>query len=83
MKENEIYNNKLQKATEYSDNLLKAVDIISSQRISEIKFDKTVNCEIINDTNKKNGEYTVAEGNLSYKVYSEETAYSKGDAVRV
>ena len=83
MKENEIYNNKLQKATEQSDNLLKAVDIISSQRISEIKFDKTVNCEIINDTNKKNGEYTVAEGNLSYKVYSEETAYSKGDAVRV
>ena len=34
--------------------LLKAVDLIVSQRLNNVAFDKTLVCKIVNDKNKSN-----------------------------
>lgn len=69
---------------DYNEVLCQAVDIIVSQRISNLKFDETIVCTIVDDTNSNSGEYLVTEnGQLKFKAYSEYINYTKGEQVYV
>jgi hypothetical protein len=38
----------------YSNNFLEAIDMVVSQRLNDINFDKTIQCKIIDDRAKGN-----------------------------
>ena len=69
---------------DYSEILLEAVDILVKDRLDKISFDKTVKCEIIDDTSKSEGKYIVIENNAKMEAYCETAdKYSVGDFVYV
>lgn len=69
---------------DYNEVLCQAVDIIVNQRISELKFDETIVCTIIDNTNRENGEYVVTQnGQLKFKAYSEYTRYLNEEQVYI
>lgn len=65
------------------DELFQAVDVITSKRLEELKFDKTISCQIIDDSKSQKGEYTVSDGSTQFKAYSKDTTYSKDDWVYI
>ena len=67
---------------EAADNLFKALDIITSKRLSSLAFDSTQVCVIESVENEKNGEYKVTDGASSYIAYGD-TGYLKGQKVMV
>ena len=52
-------NNQNISTQEMQDNLYQAMEIITNSIIKDIPYDRTINCTIINDKDKKNGKYTV------------------------
>nr|DAU63177.1 MAG TPA: hypothetical protein [Caudoviricetes sp.] len=67
-----------------SENLFKAIDIITSKRISQLQFDKTIVAEIIDNKKAKQGEYSLSDGSANeFIAYSENEDYKKGDSVYV
>lgn len=67
------------------DNLFEALDIIIKERMSDISYDKTEICTIVDASNAKNGRYWVSpnNGQTRYEAYSESDEYEKGESVRV
>ena len=73
-------------ADNYNDvvlNLLQAVDIISTDKVNSLPYDKTVVAEIVSTNNAKKGEYTVSDSSSEFLAYSENTEYSLGTKVYV
>ena len=67
-----------------SENLFKAIDIITSKRISQLQFDKTIVAEITDNKKAEQGEYSLSDGSASeFIAYSENKDYKKGDSVYV
>ena len=66
-----------------SDNLFQAIDILTSQKLGELKYDKTVLCEIIDDSKRNNGEYLVSNTSSKFTAYSDNTSYKNGMSVYV
>ncbi len=65
-----------------TEQLFQAIDIIVDKRLEDLYFDKTLVCTIKDDINKKNGQYTVSDGAISFIAYGE-SIYNNGDQVRV
>lgn len=60
------------------------MDIIVAQRLSEVSYDKTVVCEIIDDTKREKGIYGVTYNNTAkFDAYSTDTTLRKGHNVYV
>ena len=55
--------------SEFNNNILQAVDTIISQRLNEMKYDKTIVCEIVQK--KDNGEYIVFDNTTKFTAYAE------------
>ena len=70
-------------SNEAKESLLQAMDIIANKATSEIAFDSTIKCIIINNDNAEDGYYTVANGNTKFTAYSEVTTYQINENVRV
>lgn len=66
-----------------SDNLFQAIDILTAQKLGQLKYDKTLLCEIIDDTNKERGEYKVTDSSSVFIAYSDVTTYKNGMSVYV
>lgn len=64
-------------------NLFNAMDVIVSERVKSLQYDKTITAQIENTDNAVNGEYIVNDGSTSFKAYSENTGYRKGAYVYV
>ena len=64
----------------YQENILQAVDMVVSQRLNEMSFDKTIVCKVEDDTNANKGQYTVSYQAMTMVVYAAnpEEEYSKG-----
>ena len=61
-----------------------AVDTIIKERIAEISFDKTVLCEIIDDSRRDKGQYIVIMNDTAkFEAYSTDTSYRNRQAVYV
>ena len=70
---------------EAAESLLRAIDIIASQKAQQNNgFDQTVICTITdNSCAEKQGYYTVSNGTATFKAYSEITTYKVDQQVRV
>lgn len=66
-----------------SESIFKSIDIILSTRLEDIAFDETIVCTVVDDSNKKNGEYYVTNGSTKFKVYSDTDKYRNNNQVRV
>ena len=65
------------------NSILEAVDIIAASNAASISFDKTIECEVLDNSDAKNGHYIVSNGSIRFDAYSEKTSYSKGNNVLV
>lgn len=64
--------------------ICQAVDIIVGQRLSEIKYDQTIVCTIVDNSDAENGHYIVSnDANLKFDAYSENTDYKTKTQVYV
>ena len=70
-------------ASEMSQAILEAVDLVTEHKLERLEFDKTLVCTIEDDTNKKKGEYIVTDGSTSFTAYTDVTIYIKGMRVYV
>lgn len=66
-----------------SENLFTAIDIIVQERLKSLSYDKTLLCQIINNSQKDEGLYLVSREGLNFYAYSENTDYVLGDWVYV
>ena len=69
--------------TDYGEILCQATDILAHSIIDKISFDKTILCSIIDDSNKKSGEYKVSNGSSSFFAYTTDTSLNNDDNVYV
>lgn len=60
---------------DYNEILLTAIDTVVAQRLSELQFDETIICTIVDDNDKKNGHYRVTDGSITFDAYTETTHY--------
>ncbi len=70
-------------SNESMESLLKAMDIIASRKVEKVAYDSTIICTITDDSDRKNGCYTVTDGTIKFQAYSEVTNYKVDDQVRV
>ena len=68
---------------DYNEILCQAIDTIVTHRLKEVVYDKTIICEIVNDTDKDIGHYIVTDGTIKFDAYSESTRYKNKDQVYV
>ena len=69
---------------EVANKLFEAMDIITSKRISNLSYDKTLICTIENVENAKNGAYKVTDGVSHFIAYTDNSnKYPKGTKVYV
>lgn len=68
---------------DYAEIICQAVDEIVSKKIEGIKFDKTINCIIVDDKEAQQGRYKVSDGSAKFYAYSSTTDYKIDDAVYV
>lgn len=67
---------------EAMENLFKAIDIITQERLTNLGYDKTIKATITDDSNADKGEYTVSDGSSDFIAYSN-VKYSVGTIVYV
>lgn len=69
---------------DFNEVFCEAVDIIVAQRLSEIKYDQTIVCTIVDISKAESGCYVVTnDQNLKFEAYSENTSYRNGEQVYV
>lgn len=68
---------------DYLESLFTGMDIIIDKRLKELSFDKTIVCTVVNNENKKNGEYRVSDGAIEFIAYSDSNKYQINDQVLV
>ena len=65
------------------ESLVPAMDIIASERLESVNFDRTIRCRIVDVSNANFGEYKVTDGTSTFKAYSEDRTYKKNELVYV
>ena len=71
-------------STSATESLLQAVDIIASSKLGEVSYDQTIICTIVDNSEiQKRGFYTVSDGKVRFKAYTDVTDYKIGDQIRV
>ena len=73
----------MDKNPEIIEEILKAIDIISKSNSDTLTYDRTFVCEIVDNSDAKNGRYLVTDGSAKYDAFSETTSYAIGAQVRV
>lgn len=68
---------------EYNEILCQAIDTIVKERLAQIKFDETISCVIVDNTERKKGKYRVQYGSITFDAYGENTTYDINTTVYV
>ena len=68
---------------DYGETICEAIDTIVSKKLEGLSYDITKICIIVDDTYKKQGRYTVADGALKFEAYSTITSLNINDNVLV
>lgn len=66
-----------------TEQLFRAIEIINEQQLSNIAFDTTLICTVVDNSDAHNGRYTVTDGSVRFDAYTEVTTYRVDDSVRV
>ena len=70
-------------ATKIAESLFDAINIIASKKVSDLPYDKTLICTIVDNSNAEKGEYTVTDGVSEFLAYTEVTDYRNNAKVYV
>jgi hypothetical protein len=62
---------------DYNEILLEAIDTVVTTRLSDVNFDKTVICTIVDASKAAEGEYTVFDGAVEFIAYNQSETYKK------
>lgn len=65
------------------ENLFQVIDRIATKRVENLQFDKTLTCQIVDDTNSAKGEYLVSNAGSEFLAYSENDSYKNENWVYV
>ena len=65
------------------ENLFQVIDRIATKRVENLQFDKTLTCQIVDDTNSAKGEYLVSNAGSEFLAYSENDSYKNENWVCV
>lgn len=68
---------------EAMENLFKAIDIITAERLSNLGYDKTIKATIIDDSKSAQGQYTLTDGSSTFVAYAADVLYKKDMTVYV
>lgn len=71
------------KINEVAENLFQAIDLLTSSKMNDLEFDKTLVCSIVSVINPIKGEYRVTDGASTFVAYSENIEYKEGAKVYV
>jgi hypothetical protein len=65
------------------EQFFQSIDIILTQRLSDLSYDTTVIATIVDDSDKSKGHYVVSDGTIKFDAYTSDTSYKTDDQVRV
>jgi hypothetical protein len=65
------------------EQFFQSIDIILTQRLSNLSYNTTVIATIIDDSDKAQGHYIVSDGTIKFDAYTNDTNYRVDDQVRV
>lgn len=68
---------------DYGEIICSAVDSIVQARMSNLEFNITKTCTIVDIKQRKQGKYTVSDGSVRFEALSEDTSYNLDDSVLV
>ena len=68
---------------DYSEIFMQSVDLLVHKRMSELQFDKTISCQIVDNSAADRGEYSVSDGATTFTAYSKDVTFKQGDNVYV
>lgn len=68
---------------DYNEILCQAMSIIGESLLDGIAYDTTLTCTITDDSDSKNGKYTVSNGSVEFIAYSTVTTYKNNTVVYV
>ena len=68
---------------DYSEIFMQSVDLLVHKRMSELQFDKTISCQIVDNSAADRGEYSVSDGSTTFTAYSKDVTFKQGDNVYV
>ena len=66
-----------------TENIFRAVEVITEKYINELQFDKTSVCKIVDNSKRDKGVYIVSDGSSEFEAYSENLSYSNNTQVDV
>lgn len=67
----------------YGEIICEAVDTLVQKRLSEISFDTTILCSIVDDSERDKGKYIVSNGSAKFEAYSNDTSLRNRNNVYV
>ena len=70
-------------AMNYGEVLCQSIDTIVTEKLKTIKFDATLTCTIVDDSQKEQGTYTVSDGSTRFVAYTSDTKLKNNDQVYV
>ena len=70
-------------AHDYAEDLFKSIQTIAEHCYKDQKFDETIVCVVIDDSDCKNGHYVVSNGSIKFDAYSDSQDYRNDNSVRV
>lgn len=65
------------------EQFFQSIDVILTQRLNDLSYDKTIIATIINDSDKENGHYIVSDGTIKFDAYANDLNYKIDDQVRI
>lgn len=65
------------------ENLFKAIDIITAERLQNLGYDKTIKATIIDDSKSAHGQYELTDGSSTFTAYAADVLYKKDMTVYV
>ena len=65
------------------EQFFQSIDIILTQRLSNLAYDTTIIATIIDDKDKARGHYVVSDGTIKFDAYTNDIGYKIDDQVRV
>lgn len=68
---------------DYSEILMQSMDVLVNKRLSDLQFDKTIICTIVDASNAEKGEYEVTDGATTFTAYSKDVTFKEEDSVYI
>jgi hypothetical protein len=66
-----------------TESIFDSISLIVESRLSNLNYNKTVICTVVDDSDAKNDKYTVTDGSIRFEAIGQGNKYNIDDSVRV